>query len=173
MSTSPSTLGEPTVGRPIMPKDYGVPETDEGLLPWSHASERLQRARNYWVATVRPNGRPHVVPIWGVWHDDRFYFDGSPETRHIRNLTANSAMSVHLEHGEDVVIIEGTASASAAPDQALAAALVQGFRVKYAPTYEPGPDQWDEGGLYVVQPRVVLAWTRFPQDVTRFVFAAE
>jgi nitroimidazol reductase NimA-like FMN-containing flavoprotein (pyridoxamine 5'-phosphate oxidase superfamily) len=171
--TTPSTLGQPAIDRPIMPKDYGVPPTDEGLLPWSHARERLEHARNYWVVTVRPDGRPHVVPIWGAWLGDKFYFDGSPETRHIRNLTANPGMAVHLENGEDVVIVEGTAAAIAAPDPALATDLVQSYSTKYAPNYEPTSDQWDQGGLYVVHPRVVLAWTRFPHDTTRFIFAAE
>ncbi len=44
---------------------YGVTTTSDGQLDWSHAEERLKRARNYWIATTRPYGTPHAVPVWG------------------------------------------------------------------------------------------------------------
>ena len=40
-----------------------------GTLPWAWAEERLIRSRSYWVATVWPDGRPHVSPVWGAWFD--------------------------------------------------------------------------------------------------------
>ncbi len=48
---------------------YGLLDAAQGagLLPWSWAVERLQRSHDYWVATVRPDGPPHVMPVWGVW----------------------------------------------------------------------------------------------------------
>ena len=50
----------PRAGRPQMPSGYGINRsTDEGLLPWSWVQERLTTARNYWIATARPDGRPH------------------------------------------------------------------------------------------------------------------
>jgi hypothetical protein len=56
---------------------YGIagPEEGSGLLHWSWAAERLAAARNYWVATVWPHGRPHVMPVWGMRAGD---FTGSP-----------------------------------------------------------------------------------------------
>jgi len=57
-----------STGRPHIP-GYGIPTHTEGLLPWSFALERLEKARNYWVATTRPDGRPHTVPVWGVLVD--------------------------------------------------------------------------------------------------------
>ena len=62
---------EPESSRPVMPAGYGVPESDEGLLPWSWAVERLESARNYWFGTTRPDGRPHAMPAWAVWLDER------------------------------------------------------------------------------------------------------
>jgi hypothetical protein len=59
--------GEPRSSRPLMPEGYGVPETDQGLLDWSWATHRLERARNYWFSTVCPDGRPHAMPAWAVW----------------------------------------------------------------------------------------------------------
>jgi len=60
-----------------------------------------------WIATTRPDGQPHSRPVWGVWLDITFYFStGSLATQ---NLAAQSAITVHLESGNEVVIIEGTA----------------------------------------------------------------
>jgi pyridoxamine 5'-phosphate oxidase-like protein len=73
--------GEPQQIRPVMPAGYGVPESDEGILDWSWAVERLETARNYWFSTTRKDGRPHVMPAWAVWLDGELYFDGSPLTR--------------------------------------------------------------------------------------------
>ena len=59
-------MTEPKVSRPVMPEGYGVPETDEGLLEWSWAVERLEAAKNYWFSTTRPDGRPHVAGVGQV-----------------------------------------------------------------------------------------------------------
>lgn len=56
------TIPEPT--RPTM-KNYGIHETEEGLLDWSWVSEQLTQSQNYWIATTRPDGRPHAAPVWG------------------------------------------------------------------------------------------------------------
>lgn len=60
--------------------------------PWAQARERLERAeknRNYWLATVRPEGRPHVMPLIGLWLDDLFYFISSDASRKGMNLASN------------------------------------------------------------------------------------
>ena len=58
-------MREPRSSRPHMP-GYGTlgPEEGTGLLPWSWAVERLKASRNDWLATVRPEGGPHVMPVW-------------------------------------------------------------------------------------------------------------
>lgn len=58
------------VGRPIMPAGYGISAESDGRLDWAWLDSRLETARNYWVASTRPDGRPHVMPVWGVL--DRF-----------------------------------------------------------------------------------------------------
>src|SRR4051812_43136490 len=100
--------------RPTFPDGYGLPETEEGLLDWSVVEPRLIAAKNYWLATVRPDARPHVIPRWGVWLDQRFYYDGSPATRHARNAEANPACTLTLEDGQRPVILEGTSTATRA-----------------------------------------------------------
>ena len=57
--------GQSEPGRPYAP-GYGIPSGSKGLLPWGFAEERMAAAQNYWVATVRPDGRPHLTPAWGV-----------------------------------------------------------------------------------------------------------
>ena len=162
---------EPVAGRPEVPAGYQPPGGEERLLPWQHARRRLEEARHYWVATVRPDGRPHVTPIWGVWLDDAFYFDGSPETRRHRNIAHNPAVAVHLEDGADVVIVEGVAEAVADPPRSLTERLAAAYSAKYAALgYAPEPDTWDRGGLYRMRPRKALAWTQFPDDMTRWLF---
>jgi hypothetical protein len=162
----------PQPDRPTMPDGYGIPTTTEGLLPWPRVEERLRAARHYWLSTVRPDGRPHSVPRWGVWVDGAFYYDGAPTTRHVRNLEHNPACTLTLESGVEVVIIEGRSAATSAAPDGLGARLAAAFQ-KYHPDYAPGPDSWagaDGGGLRVIIPRRALAWFAFPGDCTRFTF---
>jgi len=86
---------------------------------------------------------------------------------------ANPNVSVHLEDGGKVVIFEGVVHAIAKPDRALAERVAEGYRAKYADSgYAPKPDQWDNGGLYVIKPTRAIAWTQFPKDATRWTFEA-
>ena len=99
---------EPPASRPRLPAEYGVPGGTDELLPWSHVVERMWTAMHYWICTVDPAGRPHAVPVDGLWLDDRLYFGGHAATRRNRNLAANEAACIHLESATDVVILHGT-----------------------------------------------------------------
>jgi hypothetical protein len=60
--------------------------------PWAQARDRLANPepdRTYWLATARPDGRPHPVPLLGLWLDDAFYFVTGDTTRKGKNLTAD------------------------------------------------------------------------------------
>jgi hypothetical protein len=157
-----------------MPPGYGVPDDDGGTLAWDRVRDRLAAARQYWMATTRPDGRPHVVPRWGVWLEGRLWYDGSPETVHARNLTANPACVLHLEDGWEAVIVEGTSGRADSPGPELGAGLAAAFTEKYGGAgYSPEPDAWegaDAGGLLRFTPAKALAWFDFPNDVTRFTF---
>lgn len=157
-------------GRPKMPDGYGVPEKDDTLLPWSYVEERMTPARNYWIVTAGRDGRPAATPVWGVWLDGRLYFDGSPTTRRGRNIRANANTVVHLESGDEVVILEGqTTILDGAPERALAERVAAAYTDKYKEFgYSPTPDQWDQGGLFIFTPSVVMGWSQFPQNVTRW-----
>lgn len=161
-------MSNPRIVRPQFPPGYV--EHAKSLLPWSHVDQRLSEALNYWLCTVRPDGRPHAVPKWAVWLDGKVYFDGSPETRHARNIAANPAVVLHLESGADVLIVEGSARASDRPSPELAGRLAAAYAAKYrAQGYAPEPETWDEGGLFEIAPRTVIAWTSFTDDPTKFI----
>jgi hypothetical protein len=161
---------EPRASRPHIP-EYGIPKIEEGMLPWSHVSERMEKSLNYWIGTVSPRGEPHATPVWGVWLDDALYFDGGPHTRRGRNMAANPNVAVHLESGDEVVILQGKIEQINGRDRAFSTRLAAAYAVKYKHKgYAPASDTWDQGGLYVLRPRVVFAWSRFPQDTTRWVF---
>jgi nitroimidazol reductase NimA-like FMN-containing flavoprotein (pyridoxamine 5'-phosphate oxidase superfamily) len=157
-----------SVGLPHVPALYGL-KPREKYLPWRHAEERLTRSHNYWICTARPDGRPHSIPVWGFWADGAFYFGTGRSSRKGKNLAHNSAVSVHLESGDDVVILEG--DAVEVSDKATFKKLDPLSRKKYKMPVTTIPG---ETVLYCVRPRVVLAWTEkgFPKDATRWELAS-
>jgi hypothetical protein len=160
--------------RPQLPPGYGLPETDEGLLDWADVERRLVDALHYWLASTRPDARPHLIPRWGVWVDGAFWYDGSPATRHARNVAANPACSLALEDGRRAVVLEGRSDPARADPDGLGRRLAEAFTKYHDHGYAPQPDAWaDEagGGLRVFRPRIALAWIDFPKDATRFVFS--
>lgn len=161
----------PQVTRPHFPQGYV--DNPKSLLAWEQVEQKLAGAIHYWLCTVRPNNRPHAIPKWAVWLNGRIYFDGSPQTRHARNIAQNPSVSVHLEDGEKAVIAEGTAK-EVKPSRELAAQLAQAYSVKYASLgYAPEPHFWDDGGLFEIKLHTVIAWNSFAEDPTKFVFAAK
>ncbi|HOD05201.1 MAG TPA: pyridoxamine 5'-phosphate oxidase family protein [Anaerolineaceae bacterium] len=162
-------MQSPRVTRPHFPAGYL--EAPTTLLQWEQVWPRLAEAQNYWLCSVRPDGRPHVIPKWAVWVDDKIYFDGSPQTRHARNIALNPQVALHLESGSEVVIVEGTCRELPNPDRQLTLKIAAAYCEKYAAAgYAPQPDQWDAGGLFEITPQAVLAWTQFNADPTKFSF---
>ncbi|MEL7155522.1 MAG: pyridoxamine 5'-phosphate oxidase family protein [Actinomycetota bacterium] len=160
--------------RPVVPDGYGVPDGPDGLLDWAIVEQQLVDARHYWMATTRPDGRPHVVPRWGAWLDGALYYDGSPATRHARNAEANPACAVHIGEGADAITLEGSSVASSPVTGDLGVRIAAAIGAKYGDDgYRPEPDAWagpDAGGLRVFRPEKALAWFDFPNDLTRFRF---
>lgn len=107
----------PRIERPDM-ADYGVPDDDDGLLPWSWAEERLTGSRNYWVTTVSGEGRPHSLPVWGVWlaNRERFWFSCAPASRKARNLAADPRVVIAPTDTVEVVSLEGRAAVTTGGD---------------------------------------------------------
>jgi PPOX class probable F420-dependent enzyme len=156
----------PRAGRPNIP-GYGIAgEKDgHGLLPWSWAAERLTAGHNYWVATTRPDGRPHVMPVWGVWWEGAFWFSTGDKTVKARNLAANPQCVICPERADEAVILEGTAEWVPASDQLKP--MWDAYHRKYA---------WDVkgSGFYAVRPRAAFGFIEkdklFTQTATRWGF---
>jgi PPOX class probable F420-dependent enzyme len=162
---------EPAAHRPDMAAGYGIHARRDGLLPWSEVGERMEQSRSYWVCSVRPDGRPHAMPVWAVWIDETLWFSTGQESVKARNLAANPAVVVHLESGDDAVIFEGTAERVAEPDRALFKRIAEAYDAKYdhRPGY-PGPGEtW-----YALRATKVFAWHErdYPRSATRWRPAA-
>ena len=161
-------MSGPKASRPDMP-GYGLlPEQEgAGLLPWSWAVERLASSHNYWVATTRPDGRPHAVPVWGLWLDDMFLFSTAAGSVKARNLANNSRCVVCTEHADEAAIAEGVA------EELTDRELLARFKDLYKEKYDWDMDI-DAGGIYVVRPRVVFGFIehsdQFAGSATRWVF---
>jgi hypothetical protein len=152
------------VDRPSMPAGYGIATDAEGRLPWSWVEQELTRARSYWVCSTTDDGRPHAIPVWALWLSGRLLFSTDPQSRKARNFATRPDIVVHLESGDDVVILEGRAQPM---DRALVPSFCDAYDDKYG--YRPAPDDAAHG-LYQLVPDQVLAWREadFPTSATRF-----
>lgn len=154
--------------RPHMP-GYGISTKKEGMLSWDWVNEQMAQSRNYWIGSTRPDGRPHVSPVWGVWMDGVLYFGASRHSRKIRNLTANPEVVIHLESGDEVVIFEG--KIEPVDDKKLLVKMADAFEAKYL-SYRPNPDEEPDSVFFRLIPQVVFAWQErdFPNTATRWMF---
>jgi hypothetical protein len=146
--------------RPDFGPTYGISESEEGMLLWNWAEERLAAARNYWVVTSDEDGEPSAAPVWGVWVDGAVYFGTNPESQKGRNLARDPRALVHLESGDEVVILHGEVE-----HRELDESIADAYEAKY--DHRPP-------GLLRLKPRRALAWleTDYPETATRFDFDA-
>ncbi len=78
----------------------------------AHVDERLRKNLIIWLGSVRPDGRPHLVPVWFLWDGKQILLFSQPNTQKIRNLQQNTNVILALDDtkdGEDVVMLEGKA----------------------------------------------------------------
>jgi F420H(2)-dependent biliverdin reductase len=95
----------------------------------SQVERRLQTEQNLWLATVRPTGTPHLVPIWFVWVAGKIYLCTAANSVKVRNLAQNSHVAIALEDGTHPIVIEGRARF--APIELAPAAVSDEFQRKY------------------------------------------
>lgn len=153
----------PVARRPRFARGYGIPESAEGLLPWAWVCERLEATRNYWLATVKPDGAPHAMPVWAIWLEDALVFSTSPKSRKGRNLARDSRAAVLVEQDDDVVVLEGEVE-----EITLEPHVAEVYAAKY--DYRPEPGSPDES-WYRLRPGAAYAWDRhYPRTATRFAF---
>ena len=46
----------------------------------AHVEQRLREEPIIWLTTVRPDGRPHTVPVWFLWDGETFLIFSQPVT---------------------------------------------------------------------------------------------
>lgn len=124
---------------------------------------RLESDLIIWLTTVRPDGRPHTVPVWFWWDGESITIFCEPATTKIRNLSANPHVTLALEtrdEGEEVIFFEGVAELTAEPTAAL---MTPAYAAKYAhlfPRIDSNPETM--AARYTqpvrVKPAKVFAW---------------
>jgi nitroimidazol reductase NimA-like FMN-containing flavoprotein (pyridoxamine 5'-phosphate oxidase superfamily) len=158
---------EPRVEQLKLPKEYGDPKKK---LAWTDVVSDLEAATVYWVASTRPDGRPHIVPRDGIWLDDTWYYAGSPKTVHNRNLETNAAVTMHIGDGMKAIIVEGDAEI-VKTDQDTAERLAKINNTKYAHYgMNSKPEDYTTRGILALKAKRVIAWNLLFEDATRFTF---
>jgi hypothetical protein len=98
----------PKASRPHMP-GYGLPKGSKGLLPWKWAEQRLAKSHNYWITTIKPDGSPHTMVVWGLWLDGVFLFSTGRQSRKAQNLAEDRRCIFCTELAHEAVVVEGLA----------------------------------------------------------------
>ena len=145
-----------------------MPNKPKLWISWTHANNKLAKERVYWISTASSKGRPHAVPVWGIWRDRRFYFETDPYSVKGKNLSTNNSIFVHIQDGLDTVILDGKARREMATD------VLDKLRKDYARKYRYKPD-WSnakEQIVFRVEPQTVHAWKapRMHRTLVKFIF---
>ena len=148
---------------------------------WSEADAALKGAELYWLTTIRTDGRPHTVPLVGVWTDETFAFCTGPAEQKYRNL----------EHSPEVTVVTGTNTWASGLDvvvegavarvtgEATLKALADVYRAKYGEDWDFAVDDevFDPVGesahVFRVTPTKILAFAKSPHGQTRFSASAQ
>lgn len=148
--------------------DYGLSELGPEHMPLPDVLGRFGVERSWWVCTTRPDGRPHTMPVWGLFIDERLIFSTDPKSVKADNLAANAAIALHLESGDQVAIVEGTAVPVPVSD--IPATFTKDYDQKYGFAVDP-----TEPGFRVfeVVPTKVFSWDerKFVETAARWRFA--
>ncbi|WP_326689929.1 pyridoxamine 5'-phosphate oxidase family protein [Streptomyces sp. NBC_01795] len=156
---------------------YSEPEAE--AVPWPQAEKALAEAELYWCTTVRPDGRPHMTPLIGIWGDGALHFTTGPEERKARNLARNPHCVLAVGDGRygaglDLAV-EG--EAVRVTDLARLAALAEAWVAKYGEEWRFAVRDeafWHEGGghahVFAVAPDAVFGFGKSPFSQTRWRF---
>lgn len=164
MPKAKQTDGGPLTERPRIP-GYGISQSKTGMLPWNWAVKTLTESREYWICTVRPDGRPHAMIIWGLWFDGAFWFGTGSKTQKVRNLAKNPNCIVGTQNAAEAVILEGIAEL--VEDRDIRQKLEPESLRKYGMSGGGGSEP-----LYRVRPKRAfgLIEKTFPRTATRWTF---
>jgi len=167
-------MNEPTASRPYWPDYPAMPkDSSQGLKPWSWALERLEKSHNYWIATTRPDSRPHLMLVWGIWWEGAFWFSTGPSTRKAKNIAAHTSCSIGTEQADEAVILEGIPHEI--KDRTIWKRFSAVYNKKYGGDVEPMLTS-SGGNVYRVEPETAFGQdehaTNFAESVTRWRFSS-
>ena len=170
-----------TTAEPRTELDIRYGDPDASATSWADTRRILGDAELYWITTVRPDGRPHVTPLIGVWHDGAMHFCTGDHERKALNLEQNR--NVVLTTGTNTwadgldVIVEG--EAAAVRDEAQLAALAAAWEAKYGSDWHfdvidgafvsPGGET-GSAIVFRVEPTTVFAFGKSPHSQTAHRF---
>jgi PPOX class probable F420-dependent enzyme len=128
-------------------------------LSWPEIAERLTPARTYWLCTTMRSGAPHAAPVWGVVIGGTLFLYSERRTVKARNISADPRVVVHLESGEDVVLVRGVAEDCGTPAQVpeVVAALAAKYASEGDRQYLPDADP-DFDVVYAIRPKSAMMW---------------
>ncbi|MGB2589893.1 MAG: pyridoxamine 5'-phosphate oxidase family protein [Candidatus Acidiferrum sp.] len=166
-------MREPKSSRPYWPDYPAMPKDPlQGLKPWSWALDRLEKSHNYWIATTRPDGRPHLMLVWGIWWEGAFWFSTGPNTRKAKNIAVHAHCAIGTDRADEAVILEGIPEEIS--DRSVWKHFASVYNKKYGGDVEPMLAS-SGGNIYRVQPETVFAQdehaANFAESVTRWRFS--
>jgi len=163
--SSIKSSSKPKTSRPDIP-GYGMPKTLKGALSWGWAQKQLQNSRQYWISTVRPNGTPHTMIVWGLWMKGIFCFSTGKQSRKARNLAKNSNCTVGTDDSAAAVIVEGQA------EPVTDAAIRKQFFPLYEKKYKFDMSKMQDEPIFAVRPLIAFGLREkdFSKSATRWKF---
>ncbi len=154
--------------RPNMPH-YGVmPNEVDAMLTWDWVDRQMREARNYWLCSVCGDGRPHSVPVWGVWVEGDLYFGTDKNSVKARNIARDNRVVMHLDSGDETVIVEGQLVKAQVADP-----LLKKIGERYVEKYVLDPElEETDDLLFRLIPKKVMAWLErdYPATATYWLF---
>jgi general stress protein 26 len=155
---------------------FGTPDAE--ATPWTDVAELLERAELYWITTVRADGRPHVTPLIGVWHDEVMHFCTGLEEQKARNLEHSPLVALTTGNNEWArgldVVVEG--AAVRVTDREALRQLAGAYEAKYGDAwhFDVGDDAFvhgdGEAAVFRIEASKVMAFAKDPHAQTAFRF---
>jgi len=158
--------------------DRRFSDTHAEPTPWAEVTDVLDLAKLYWLSTVRADGRPHVTPLIGVWHDGAMHFTTGPLEQKYRNLehspkvaltTGNNTWAAGLD-----VVVEGVAVR--VTDNAELQRIADAIEAKYGGVwhFDVGDGVFGDGertaAVFRIEAAKVMAFAKYPHGHTTFRF---
>ncbi len=145
----------------------------EEATPWETAVGRLASAHTYWLATVRQDGSPHVMPVWAVWMHDGLWLSTSGDSTKGRNLARKPRCSLTLDESGMQLVVEGNVRRVTDDGELRRFAEVYAAKYSWPMTVRNDAVHFEDGNsgyVYAVRAETVFAFVEEPFTSTRWRF---